>query len=46
MRKSLAPHDYQQFDDEYQRLLTDYSQPVTQEFLRAYWREWKVKNKV
>jgi HKD family nuclease len=46
LRRSLAPHDYQQFDDEYQRLLTDYSQPVTQEFLRAYWREWKVKNKV
>ena len=45
LRKSLAPHDYQQFDEEYQRLLADYSQPVTQEFLGEYWREWKAKNR-
>ena len=45
LQKSLAPHDYQQFDEEYQRLLANYSRLVTQEFLREYWQEWKAKNR-
>jgi len=45
LRKSLAPHDYHLFDEEYQRLLANFSQPVTEEFLRLYWREWKTRNR-
>lgn len=44
LRKSRAPNDYQQFDEEYHRLLTTYSLPVTKEFLDEYWREWREKN--
>jgi HKD family nuclease len=44
LRRSLAPNDYQQFDEEYQRLLANYSLPVTKEFMREYWREWREKN--
>lgn len=43
LRKSLAPADYQLFDEEYQRLLADHSQPVTEDFLREYWQEWKAR---
>ena len=44
LRRSLAPNDYQQFDEEYQRLLAEHSLPVTEDFLREYWREWREKN--
>ena len=44
LRRSLAPNDYQRFDEEYQRLLTDYSLPVTADFLREYRKEWREKN--
>jgi HKD family nuclease len=44
LRKSRAPNDYQQFDEEYHRLLNTYSLPVTKEFLDEYWREWREKN--
>ncbi len=43
LRRSQAPGDYEQFDQEYQRLLAAYSLPVTKEFMREYWREWKEK---
>ena len=45
LRRSLVPADYEMFAAEYQRLLTEDSFPVTQEFLREYWREWKEKNR-
>ena len=45
LRKSRAPDDYRQFDEEYQRLLADYSRPVTKDFLQAYWREWREQNR-
>lgn len=44
LRRSLAPDDYKLFEEEYQRLLEDYSLPVTEDFLREYWREWRGKN--
>jgi len=44
LRRNLAPDDYQQFDEEYQRMLAGNSLPVTKEFLREYWREWREKN--
>ncbi len=45
LRKSRAPDDYQQFDEEYQRLLAGYSRPVTEDYLRAYGQEWREKNR-
>jgi len=45
LRKSLAPGDYEQFDQEYRHLLADYSLPVTKEFIQEYWRQWKEKNR-
>jgi HKD family nuclease len=45
LRRSLVPADYEMFAAEYQRLLTEHSSPVTEEFLREYWREWKEKTR-
>ena len=45
LRRSLAPDDYRQFNEEYQRLLADNSIPVTGDFLQGYWREWREKNR-
>ena len=45
LRRSLVPADYEMFAGEYQRLLTEHSFPVTKEFIREYWREWKEKNR-
>jgi HKD family nuclease len=45
LRRSLVPADYDLFAQEYQRLLTEHSSLVTEEFLREYWREWKEKTR-
>ena len=46
LRRSLAPMITSNLTKSISGYLLDYSQPVTQDFLRAYWQEWKVKNKV
>ena len=40
LRRSRAPEDYDQFSQEFDRLY-HLSLPVTKEFMREYWLEWK-----
>lgn len=44
LRRSEAPRDYDKFSQEFERLY-HLSLPVTKEFMREYWQEWKQAGK-